>query len=84
MNKICWFSWLNTPAARQRMAGGVGAAVLLMTAGIAIAQEPTPGAQPVAPAGYTLHNTVDLGGRLTNIYGSGAMYDTMEIGRAHV
>jgi len=77
MNKIGWLFWLNTPSAKRRMAGVVGAAVLLMTGGAANAQEPTPGAQPVAPAGYTLHNTIDAGGRLANFYGSGAMYDTM-------
>jgi hypothetical protein len=77
MNKICWLSWLSNPATGRRIAGGIGAAILLMGTGIAVAQAPAPDAQPVAPNGYSLHNTVDLGGRMANIDGSGAMYDTM-------
>ncbi len=30
-----------------------------------------------APVGYTIHHTVDLGGRISGISGSGAMYDTL-------
>ena len=30
-----------------------------------------------APDGYTIHQTIDLGGRIANITGSGAMYDTL-------
>jgi hypothetical protein len=49
-----------------------------MTAGIAAAQAPAPDAQPLtAPKGYTVHEAVDLGGRITNVNGSGAMYDTL-------
>ncbi|HTW48297.1 MAG TPA: hypothetical protein VMD92_10120 [Acidobacteriaceae bacterium] len=49
--------------------------MLAMTAGMAAAQSPDK--QPVAPRGYTLHESIDLGGRMTGITGSGAMYDTM-------
>jgi hypothetical protein len=33
--------------------------------------------QPVAPKGYTLHETIDAGGHIVNTTGSGAMYDTL-------
>ena len=86
MKKICWFSRLSDQqprrAAVRRAGGGMGAAVLLMTAGIAVAQvatpaTPPPDTQPVAPAGYTLHESIDLGGHIVGLSGSGAMYDTL-------
>ncbi len=54
------------------MAGSTGAAALLMATGLAVAQAPAPAApdtQPVAPAGYSLHESVDLGGRIAGISG---------------
>ncbi|MFZ0632551.1 MAG: hypothetical protein WA399_05715 [Acidobacteriaceae bacterium] len=84
MNKICWLSRLSTqPLSRgwaRRIAGSIGVAALLMTTGLAIAQAPgapAPDTQPVAPTGYSLHEAIDLGGHITNVNGSGAMYDTM-------
>ena len=38
---------------------------------------PAPETQVSVPVGYSLHQTVDLGGRMTGIVGSGAMYDTL-------
>jgi hypothetical protein len=73
MNKAGWF----TPTTVQRIAGSIGAAVLMMTTGMAVAQDATPTAQPTAPNGYTLHESIDLGGHMAGISGSGAMYDTM-------
>ena len=55
----------------------MGMAIVLMMAGTAVAQTPTPDAPPVVQDGYVVHNTVDLGGHLANISGSGAMYDTL-------
>ncbi|MGB7548613.1 MAG: hypothetical protein WBM14_12750 [Terracidiphilus sp.] len=57
-------------------------AMLLATAGIAVAQNANPAAlAPEAkfstPDGYTSHHTIDMGGRMTNQVGSGAMYDTL-------
>lgn len=72
MKKAGWFF----PAGIQRITGSIGV-VLLMTAGIAAAQESTSVKQPTAPAGYTLHESIDLGGHIASIYGSGAMYNTM-------
>ncbi|MGB6132755.1 MAG: hypothetical protein WBD93_20715 [Acidobacteriaceae bacterium] len=48
-----------------------------MATGIAAGQNAVPAAPPVAPHGYTLRESIDLGGRTANIAGSGAMYDTM-------
>jgi hypothetical protein len=68
----------------QRIAGNIGVASLLVTASIAVAQNPTPAkplptpeTQMTVPDGYTIRQSVDLGGRMTNTTGSGAMYDTL-------
>jgi hypothetical protein len=67
----------------QRIAGGIGIAILGMTAAIAVAQNPAPAAslapetQITAPAGYSIHQSVDMGGRMSGLSGSGAMYDTL-------
>jgi hypothetical protein len=81
MKTTGWFSWLSNPRRSRVLAGrvgqGVGVAIICMTTGVALAQAPAPDTQPVAPNGYTLHQSVDLGGRMTNVTGSGAMYDTL-------
>jgi hypothetical protein len=88
MKKIGWFSRLfhqqPSTAMIQRTAGGIGVAILLMTTGSALAQNPTPAAplptpeaQITAPEGYTIHQSADLGGHITGLTGSGAMYDTL-------
>lgn len=78
MKKTGWLSRLcNQPLRTQRIAAAVGVALLLMTTGMAVAQTPAPETQPVAPNGYTLHETIDLGGHIVANSGSGAMYDTM-------
>jgi hypothetical protein len=63
----------------ERISGlsNMGAAILVMMAGMAVAQTPAPDAQPVIQNGFVVHNTVDLGGHLANISGSGDMYDTL-------
>ncbi|MGA2351270.1 MAG: hypothetical protein ABSF70_12620 [Terracidiphilus sp.] len=48
-----------------------------MTAGIAVAQSPASDVQPSATDGFTVHQSMDLGGHIANISGSGAMYDTL-------
>ena len=68
----------------QRVAGGLGMAILLLTTGFAAAQAapatnpnaplPTP---PVVNSGFFIHQTVDLGGHMVGISGSGSMYDTL-------
>ncbi len=81
MKKIGWFSRLSkqqpSPAMIQRIAGGVAMAVLLMTTGAAVAQLPTPGTPVTIPDGFTARHSVDLGGHVADITGSGAMYDTL-------
>jgi len=64
--------------------GGVGVATFLMAAGAASAQSSASGwpiqGQMVpmsVPEGYMLHESVDVGGRVANTVGSGAMYDTL-------
>jgi hypothetical protein len=55
-----------------------------VTAGIAAAQNPTPAAplptpeaKMTVPNGYVIHQSVDLGGRITNATGSQAMYSNL-------
>jgi hypothetical protein len=68
----------------KHIAEGIGVAALTAAVNIAVAQNPTPAApfpapeaQMTTPTGYTIHQSVDLGGRITNPTGSGAMYDTL-------
>jgi hypothetical protein len=68
----------------QRIVGGIGVATLFMVTGISAAQNPTPVVplptpepQMTVPNGYVIHQSVDLGGRITNATGSPAMYDTL-------
>jgi len=79
--KIGWFSRLSNQqlsiAMIQRIAGVIGVAALLTMTGIAAAQIPVPSERMSVPNGYTAHQTVDIGGHIANIKGSGAMYDTM-------
>jgi hypothetical protein len=86
MRNTGWFSRLSNqqPATAmiQRIAGGVGVAVLLMMTGIAAAQNPTaqvatPDSQMSIPDGYSAHGTVDLGEHMSGLTGSKAMYDTL-------
>jgi hypothetical protein len=64
-------------AAARCIIGGMAAAILGLTAGTAVAQIPIFVSHQTAPNGYTLHESIDLGGRVANIDGSGAMYDTL-------
>ena len=88
MNKIGRFSRLSNQQPSLAMirciAAGAGVAIVLMTAGFAAAQDPTPAAPTPSPnakmgipEGYAAHQSVDLGGRMASIKGSGAMYDTL-------
>ncbi|MGC2021471.1 MAG: hypothetical protein WA654_10470, partial [Candidatus Sulfotelmatobacter sp.] len=55
----------------------MAAAILGLTASTAVAQLPIFVSNQAAPEGYTLHESIDLGGHAANIDGSGAMYDTL-------
>ena len=87
MKKTGWFSRLShqRPSATvaHRIVGGTGVAILWMAAGAA-AQTTTPFIQisePIAPItapdGYSLFQSVDLGGHIVDTSGSQAMYDTL-------
>jgi hypothetical protein len=61
---------------------GMTGALILAAACIAVAQNPAepspaPDSTMSVPQGYSVHESVDLGGRMAGISGSGAMYDTM-------
>jgi hypothetical protein len=61
----------------QRVAAAI-ALVVLWAAGSALAQNTDQETTKItAPQGYSLHQSVDLGGRMTNEVGSPAMYDTL-------
>lgn len=73
----------HTAAARMNRAAGIlVAAVVIAAAGPARAQDNNPASQMPeqkmsVPEGYTLHHTIDMGGRISGQAGSGAMYDTL-------
>ncbi len=64
-------------AAARCIVGGMAAAILGLTAGTAVAQIAIFVSHQAAPDGYTLHESIDLGGHVANVDGSGAMYDTL-------
>jgi hypothetical protein len=64
-------------AAARWIVGGMVAAILGLTVDAAVAQVPIFVSHQTAPEGYTLHESIDLGGHLANVDGSGAMYDTL-------
>jgi hypothetical protein len=78
--------WLSkqqhSPATARRFAGIVGVAILLLMTVAAVAQDPAapippPESQMSIPSGYSMHQAVDLGGRINDQVGSGAMYDNL-------
>jgi hypothetical protein len=81
MKKVgCFFRRPDQPLAPAVIAGIAMAASLFAVSG-AFGQNATPVAAPDAqmsiPGGYSVHETVDVGGRLNDVVGSGAMYDSM-------
>lgn len=65
-----------------RVTGILAAAVVIASAGPTIAQGtnpagPMPEQKMSVPEGYTLHHTIDIGGRISGQVGSGSMYDTL-------
>jgi hypothetical protein len=88
MTKIDGLFWLSkqqpSTTNAHRIAGGIGIAAVVLMTGIASAQAPAPAANLAAPdakmgvpEGYASHQSVDVGGRMTNTSGSAAMYDTL-------
>lgn len=89
MNEMRWPHWFNRPHLTSTVtllfAIGMTAAMLLAPA-TSEAQIGSANAslgltplvrQPSAPAGYSLHGTINMGGHMANITGSDAMYDTL-------
>ncbi len=85
MKNAGWFSRhvIQQPAiAMKRHLGAATAAAFLWAAGIAYGQNAAPATQAPetqmsVPAGYSVHQAVDLGGRLNDVVGSGSMYDSL-------
>jgi hypothetical protein len=81
MNMLGWFSRLSNQqpslAIVRGIAAGVGVAILLGVTGNAGAQTVAPVPEPVVPNGYSVHQSVDFGGRMVGLSGSGSMYDTL-------
>lgn len=82
MKNIGWFSRLLNQqpfSAIVRQAGwALATAMLLATGGMMSAQAPAgPLPELKIPEGYTSHHAVDMGGRITNSVGAGAMYNTL-------
>ena len=87
MKNIGWFFRLlnQQPALAgfRHIAGATGAAILAAATCIAAAQSPAqvaPAAAPaqtVVPDGYAIHQTADLGGHISSVSGSDAMYSTL-------
>jgi hypothetical protein len=83
MSIIGWFSkQQHSPAAARCFAGLVGVAILLLMTVAAVAQDPAapippPESQMSIPSGYSMHQAVDFGGRISDQVGSGAMYDNL-------
>ena len=66
----------STRAMAQRIFGGVVVALLLAVSAKAYAQTPLPSTEG-EQHGYIVHHTAELGGRIADVSGSGAMYDTL-------
>ncbi len=64
-------------AAARCLAGSMAVSILGVASGTAVAQIPIFVSHQAAPEGYTLHESIDLGGHVANVDGSGAMYDTL-------
>jgi hypothetical protein len=86
MKNVSWLSQLSNQrpsgAMINRIAGSIGVAILLVLTGVAVAQNPAapapaPESTMSVPQGYSVHESVDLGGHITNVVGSGEMYDTL-------
>ncbi len=84
MKNTSWqFRLLNQQPSFAMFLGMIVALFLAVTC-IAAAQSPTadnplptPESQMSVPAGYSFHESIDMGGHMVGLSGSGAMYDTM-------
>ncbi len=77
-----WFSGILKQQPSFAMYLGMIVAIFLAVACIVAAQgQSTPAPAPEStmsiPSGYTAHHSIDMGGRMSDISGSGEMYDTL-------
>jgi len=82
MNTSCLKRLLYARSARTALSATGLAIVMTMSTGLAVAQDPATSTNTTTtkfsiPEGYTAHHSIDLGGRVANKVGSGAMYNTM-------
>jgi hypothetical protein len=82
MKKVGWLSrCLDRQPSFPTLMGVVVAAALLFAAAIGAhgqnAMPAAPQGQMSVPSGYSVHESVDVGGRINQISGSGAMYDSV-------
>jgi hypothetical protein len=80
MKNVGWFNRMRNQQPSFAMFVGMIVAMFLAAACIAVAQDPSvpaPNAPVSAPDGYALHQTFEVGGHMSGVSGSGAMYDTM-------
>jgi hypothetical protein len=66
----------STRAIAKCIVGGAAVALLLVLGRNAYSQTPLPAIEG-SQNGYVVHHTADLGGRIANVSGSGAMYNTL-------
>src|ERR1700733_6190559 len=82
MKSTGWLSRLLNQQPSFVVCLGLAVAVFFAMAGIASAQNPVepapaPDSTMSLPQGYSVHQSVDVGGRLNDTAGSGAMYDSL-------
>ena len=82
MNTSCLKRLLYARSTRAALSAAGLAIAMTMTAGLAVAQDPATSTNTTStkfsiPDGYTAHHSIDMGGRVANKVGSGAMYNTM-------
>jgi hypothetical protein len=82
MNNSCLKRLLYARSARTALFAAGLAIAVPMTTGLAVAQDPATSNNTVTsrfsvPKGYSAQHSVDMGGRVANKVGSGAMYNTM-------
>jgi hypothetical protein len=80
MKNVGWLNRIRNQQPSLAMFVGMVVAMFLAAACIAVAQDPSapaPNAPVSAPDGYVLHQSIDVGGHMNGVSGSGAMYDTL-------
>ena len=78
MNTGCLKRHLPARSTRMSLMAAGLAIAMPMAACIALAQEPAVNPSKMStPDGYSARHSVDVGGRVANKVGSGAMYDTL-------